>query len=72
LEACDRLPLIFGFALISLAPGLLELGGIFPPQIFIVYVYQFYFGLIDWFKMAPVEDFVAPADRVTVLKRCQS
>jgi hypothetical protein len=41
------------------------MGEIFPPQIIIVYVYRFYFGLIDWFNMAPAEDFVAPADRVT-------
>ena len=32
LEAFNRLLLIFDFALISLAPGLLKLGGVFPPQ----------------------------------------
>ncbi len=45
-EVFDRLPLIFGFALISLAPGLLELGGFFPPQIIYYLPLGFSTGLL--------------------------
>ncbi len=58
-EAFNRLPLIFGFALISFAPGLLELGGVFPPQKINYYVYGF-----TWFNMAISDDILVTEEKV--------